>query len=275
MVDRADVRAVGMDRRAVQRRVKAELMHPLFPGVWAWGHRAITREAWFLAAVLSVGARAMLCGASACQLYGLLGRRIGRIHVLSDKRRRNAGRLIVHHADPLPARRRRKGIPVVPVEEALLGLAADETVSDHDVRRAIRQAQVEKLTSHAKLVAHARRSVGRPGIRRFRDLVGDRPAPTKSELEDAALALLRRYDFDPVCNVLVDGERADVVVGGVILELDSEAFHDNSVSAANDARRHEVWQANRRRTRRWTWDDVHVTPVRTIRRLRAAIASPG
>jgi hypothetical protein len=172
---------------------------------------------------------------------------------------------------------RRKGIPVVPVEDALLGLAATN-VPDREVRRAIRQAQVLKHTTHARLCAHAERSRGRRGVARFRRLLGIHAALTKSELEDAALALLHRYGLSPECNVRVDGLEADLVLDGLIIELDSEAFHDNSVSAADDARRHDTWVSNGRRVERLTWDDVHVTPVATVRRVarasRATRSSP-
>ena len=270
VVDREDVRAAGMNREAVRHRVAQGRMHPLFPGVWAWGHRALTREGWFLAAVLSVGDGALLTGPSACQLYGVYKRRIGRIHVLSARRARHHGRLVVHHGS---ARRcRRNGIPVVPIEEALLGLAASDA-TDHDVRRAIRQAQVDELTTYAKLRDHADRHRGRRGVARFRLLLGAHPSPTRSELEDAAVALLRRYGFEPRCNVVVDGKEADLVVERVIVEIDSEAFHDNSVTALDDASKHAHWRSRGRTTQSWTWDDVHVAPVRTIRRLHAAVAS--
>ena len=94
--------------------------------------------------------------------------------------------------DEMPRRCSRKGIPVVPIEEALLGLAASDA-TDKDVRRAIRQAQVEKLTTYARLRRHAERNLRRRGVARFRLLLGAHPCPTHSELEDAAVALVRRY----------------------------------------------------------------------------------
>lgn len=218
-----------------------------------------------MAGVLAGGDDTRLAGASACQAYEVFKKRTGTVHVVRRGAAARWGRLRIHSMPALPPRRKRKGIPVVPIEEALLGLAADETVPDGDVRRAVRQAQVMKLTDHQKLIRHARRSKGRPGIRRFRELVGDRPAPTRSELEDAALDFLLRYGFDPRCNAIVDGREADFVLeDGTIVELDSEAFHDNFVAAADDASK---WSA-KRRVERLTWDDVHVTPVRTARRLR-------
>lgn len=264
------MRGVGLDKRAVSRRMEAKRLHPMFPGTWSVGHRPLTREAWWIAGVLAAGEGALLTGPSACQLYGIFNRRIGEVHVLSAKRSFTRGRLRVHKGTA--SRRKRKGIPVVSIEEALLGLAAGEA-SDKDVRRALRQAQVDKLTTYAKLAAFAKRSARRPGIARFRTLLGANPSPTRSEFEDAAADLLRRYGFDPQVNVVVDGREADLVVDGVVIELDSEGFHDNSVTALDDARKHQHWRARGRATQSWTWDDVHVTPVRTIRRLHAAVAS--
>jgi hypothetical protein len=126
----------------------------------------------------------------------------------------------------------------------------------------------ERHTTFEKLRRHAAASRGCSGVRRFRSLLLNDEAPrSKSELEAAAVALLRRYGFDPQQNVEIDGEEADIVAGGVIIELDSEEFHDNPIQAAEDARRHDHWVSNARPVERLTWDDVHVTPVRSIRRL--------
>ena len=73
--------------------------------------------------------------------------------------------------------------------------------------------------------------------------------------------------------IVIDGKEADLLIDGVIVELDSEEFNDNSITAMDDERKHRHWRSRGRATQSWTWDDVHVTPVRTIRRLRAAVAS--
>ena len=277
IVDVADLRHAGLDRFAVKRREDARTLHPLFEGTWAVGHRAVTPEGWWLAGVRSAGGDARIAGASGCQLYELYEGRVGYVHVISLKRGETRGRLRIEHRDEMPPMRRRKGIPVVPVEEALLGLAAS-AVPDRDVRRALRQAQVKKLTTYANLRRHAEAARGRRGVARFRRLLGAHAAPTRSDLEDAALTLLNRYGLYPECNVRVDGEEADMVLDGLVIELDSEAFHDNSVSAADDVRRQELWESNGRRVERLTWDDVHVTPVATVRRVarasRATRSSP-
>jgi hypothetical protein len=252
--------------------VDAERLFVMFPNAWSVGHKPLTREAWFMAGVLSGGEGSLLDAASACQLYGVHKKRVGRVYVVRPGKSAEHGRLKIRSAKRMPRRCKRNGIPVVPLEEALLGLAASDA-TDHDVRRAIRQGQVDKLTTYAKLYRHAERSRGRRGVARFRSLLGANPAPTASELEDAAVALVRRYGFEPQINVVVDGHKADLLIDGVIVELDSEDFHDNSIQAQDDAARHEHWEAQGRSTQSWTWDDVHVTPVRTVRRLQAAVAS--
>lgn len=273
IVTLADLRGADVDKRAVKRRVDAGLLHPLFPGVWAWGHRALTREAWHLAGVLSVGGDTLLDGASACQLYEVFKRRVGKVYVVTSKHARSHERLKVRQADRMPPRRKRKGIPVVPIEEALLGLAACPDVTDQEVRSAIRLSMTEKHTTLDRLRRHIGPSKGRPGIRRLRTLLLNDQAPrSKSALEANAVALLRRYGLTPEQNVLIDGEEADLLVGGVIVELDSEQFHDNPIAAQDDQRKHDMWTANGRHVERWTWDDVHARPVRTMRRLTAAIA---
>jgi hypothetical protein len=232
------------------------------------GHKALTREAWHLAGVLSVGGDALLDGPSACQAYGVFNRRIGRIHVLSAHRVRPRERLVVRTATEMPRRRVRKGVPVVPIEEALLGLAACADVTDQEVRSALRKSMTEMHTTIEMLRAHALKAMGRPGIRRFRRLLGESGVRSKSAFEAAAMALLHRYGIAAEQNVVVDGEEADIVTeDGLVIELDSEAFHDNPIAAMDDQRKHDTWTAHGRRMERLTWDDVHVRPVRTMRRL--------
>lgn len=273
VVGRADARAAGLDKDAVRRRVRAGRLHPMFHGAWSVGHPPITREAWWMAAVLAVGGDARLDGPSACQLYEIFRRRIGRVHLVTSRTVPAHDRLKVRRAKALPPMRRRDGIPVVPVEEALLGLAACPDVTDAEVRKALRRSMTERHTTFDRLKRHVLQAKGRPGVRRLRHLLLDDRAPrSKSALEARAAELLHRYGIPFEQNVEIDGEEADLVAGGVIVELDSEAFHDNPVSAQDDRRRHEVWTANGRATQRWTWDDVHARPVATVRRLTAAIA---
>src|SRR5437764_15276730 len=54
-----------ISRRAIQRRIEGGRLHVVYPGVYAVGHRKLSREGRWLAAVLSGGERAALFGESA------------------------------------------------------------------------------------------------------------------------------------------------------------------------------------------------------------------
>jgi hypothetical protein len=263
MVDLADVRIAGLDKYAVRRRVAAGRLHPLFVNTWAVGHRAVTMEGWFLAAVKSVGGDAAITGPSLLQLRGLHERKVGEIHVATSRRPGRRPRIRIHSMQEVPRARDVKGIPVTTLTEAFI-LAAASDMTDKALRHALRQAYVKNLLTPAML----REARDRRGVARLRALSGAIHPRSKSELEDAAIALLRRYGYEPEINVEIDGVEWDLLVGDVFVELDSKAFHDNPISAADDALRH----AAGRKIQRWTWDDVTTRPVRTMRRLGAAIA---
>ncbi len=72
VVDLADLRACGLSKQAVSKRVAAGRLFPLYRGVYATGHANLPFEAWCLAAVKACGARAALAYFAAAVLWGLL-----------------------------------------------------------------------------------------------------------------------------------------------------------------------------------------------------------
>lgn len=263
--------AAGLDYDAVWREVDEERLHPLFFNTWAVGHKAVTKEGWFLAATRSIGGDAKLTGPSTLQLRGVLKGRVGKIHVVTTKRPADRPRIRIHSVQEVPPGRPYRGIPTVTVEEALIVTAATN-IDDKRLRRAVRQAFVDKHVTVESMKRAVEDAKGRPGIGRLRTILNTQHSRSKSELEDAAIALLRRYGYDPESNAEILGEEMDLVVDGVIIELDSEEFHDNPVQADDDARRQDAAVAAGIPVQRWTWDDVTARPVRTIRRLAAAVA---
>ena len=61
---------LGIERSAIKRRIAAGRLHRIHAGVFAVGHRKLTREGRFLAAVLAGGGDARLGFASAGALWG-------------------------------------------------------------------------------------------------------------------------------------------------------------------------------------------------------------
>src|SRR3954471_18596619 len=67
-----NLRACGFSYRQVQGRVRQGLLHPLYKGVYAWGHHNIPTEGRFLAAVLACGPYAVLSHYSGAALQALV-----------------------------------------------------------------------------------------------------------------------------------------------------------------------------------------------------------
>src|SRR5687767_3819549 len=80
VVSRAQVLTLGFGTSAVAEWVARGRLHRLHRGVYAVGHRSLTRNSHFMAAVLACGEKAALSHFSAAVLWGMLNSE-GKIHV--------------------------------------------------------------------------------------------------------------------------------------------------------------------------------------------------
>src|SRR2546422_13155 len=71
VVSTTQLRQLGLDRAAANRRATAGLLHPLHRGVYAVGHASVSIRGRYLAAVLACGPGAVLSHRSAADLWGL------------------------------------------------------------------------------------------------------------------------------------------------------------------------------------------------------------
>src|SRR3954467_15664592 len=69
VVARTQLLAAGVSRRAIDGRIARGLLHPLHRGVFAVGHRRVSRNGWWMAAVLAGGDGAVLTHRSAAALW--------------------------------------------------------------------------------------------------------------------------------------------------------------------------------------------------------------
>jgi very-short-patch-repair endonuclease len=107
VVTTAQLRAAGLDKSAVARRVAAGRLHRMHRGVYAVGHRGLTRRGQFKAAILACGEGTVLSHRSAAELWEMLEDAGGVIHVTvprSAGRARRAG-IIIHRRRSLASRR--------------------------------------------------------------------------------------------------------------------------------------------------------------------------
>jgi Protein of unknown function (DUF559) len=268
VISRAQLAAAGLDCDAVARRVSAGRLHPLFTSVFAVGHRALTQQGWFRAALLEVGGDAALSHQSACQHLRIWQKRTGEIHVIATGRRRNQPRLRIHTTSSMPAVRTVRGLRTVRADHALLQLAAAIT-DPKQLRRAAREAQFQRQATHAELLAAAQTDAR--GAKRLRKALEGGPARTQNGGEDRALEFLRSCGLDPLCNEELLGFRPDFYLPEhkLVIEFDGRV-HDIPIVGHDDRRRQAKLEAAGIRLLRIDWLDVTTRPAETRRRVLAA-----
>lgn len=273
----AQLRAAGLDRGAVAHRVRKGQLHRVHVGVYAVGHPGTNMDARFWAAVLAGGDGTLLCDWASASLWGFArwdGRDVDVTAPGGGSRHRPGIRF--HRSRCIDARdtTRRRGIPTTTAARALLEIAPQ--LSDRRLTRAVRQAQVERVTSTRQIAEMLGRANGHRAVRRIAAIIATGPAPTASGDEDAVLDLLLAHGLEhPVVN-------QSLVVAGhsyvpdlrwptqrVILEIDS-AWHDDPLSQRLDAERQADLQAAGERVVRTRREHALADPRRLVRRLVAA-----
>ncbi|MGI8729942.1 MAG: DUF559 domain-containing protein, partial [Solirubrobacteraceae bacterium] len=237
-----------------------------------------TRQAHFMAAVLACGVRACLSHFAAGVLWGFLRweDRLPDVTVAGCKRRIDGVR--VHHSRALLRRDvlRHESIRVTSPARTLLDLAA--VLGERAVRRAARQAQVDRRVSVRQLLEIADRSKGHPGAARLRAVVADGPAPTRSELEDILLDLLDAGGIQrPEINVKLRLDGQTIVPDYVwrdrrlAIEADSVTWHDHKLVREHDADKQAILEAHGYRVVRVSHRQTVARPEQTLARIRAAL----
>lgn len=229
--------AVGLSRRMVQLRVGKGALHRIHAGVYAVGHRALSADGRLMAAVLAPGHGAILSHGSAAWLWGLLRSMPTVVDVTHRRRLRPRPGLRFHAADvPDDERGVHRGIQVTSPFRTLLDYAAVAT--DHELRRAIHEAEAAHLTDDLTLGALIGRYPGRRGRAKLRAATVDLDGGvrrTRSELEDRFLLFAGQRGLPaPETNVRVPTARRIYEVDclwraeQVIVELDGRAAHHTS-----------------------------------------------
>jgi len=278
VVTRGQLIAAGVGRRAVERRIEWGLLHPLHRGVYAVGHLALRREAWWMAAVLAAGDGAVLSYRSAAALWGVRDTGRARIEVSVPRHRRSTARVELHEVElPHDEVTIERGIPVTTPARTLFDLAA--VVSEQEVEHAFNQAEFRRLGSPTSLDALLTRYPRRRGIQAIRR-VSDNHAKngatvTRSLLERRFLALIDAHRLPrPVINRTGPEGELDARWPDqrLVVECDGFAAHGTRDAFERDRARDRELIVAGWRVVRITWrqltDDADVI-VRQIARLLA------
>ena len=219
VVARAQLLALGFDRRAIEYRLKVGRLHLLHRGVYAVGHRPPSPLATAIAAVLACGPDAALSHGSAAAPWRIVPRWPSPTHVTAPGERRHPG-IHVHRSRRADVTTH-YGIRVTTPARTLVDLA--DALNPTQLTRALNEAQVQRLVTPADLTTLFTRYPGRRTAR----LTPEQGA-TRSHLEDRFVRFLKRHRLPlPEFNQHIAGHEVDAVyrTQRLVIELDSRQFH--------------------------------------------------
>jgi hypothetical protein len=274
VVGRGQLLALGLSEHAVDRWISGGRLHPVHAGVYAVGHRRVSRRGEWHAAVIACGPGAMLSHFSAAALWGFGGERPGLVHVTAPGRRRNRQPRIAVHRPRRLAREDRAhhdGIAATSVPRTLLDLAA--IAGPQTLERLAEEADRLRLLELDALRALRRRCRGHRGVRRLDALLLDpvEPADVRSELERRFLRLCERHAVPhPSVNVLVEGLLVDCLWTRerLVVELDSWSFHRTRAAWERDRARDSVLRMAGYEVHRLSWRRIAAEPERVAAEVR-------
>jgi very-short-patch-repair endonuclease len=250
---------LGLGRGAIAYRVSIGRLHRVHQGVFAVGHRKLTREGHRMAAVLAYGPDAVLSHRSAAAHWGI-GHASYRHDVTTPQSKRSRKTIRAHTAK-LHAEDRtvHDGIPTTSVARTILDLAAKCTKDQltYLIEEADRKHRLD-LAALDRAIARRPRAAGvarlKAVLKTYRG-----PADTRSKLERSFRALIARANLpEPQFNVVIAGLTVDVYwpQWGLVVELDSDAYHNNPRAFETDRIRDATLQKIDLRVLRVTGDRV-------------------
>ena len=180
VVARWQLVALGLSAQAVDRRMRSGRLHALYRGVYAVGHRVLTVEGRWMAAVLAGGDDAVLSHASAAAAWELRPVGAGVIHVSvpgwPGRARRPGIRL--HRSTTLGPHETtsHRGIPITTPVRTLIDLAA--TTKGRPLEHALDLAEQRRLIDFADLHEAIKAHPTRPGSPSLQAMLSRYPAGT-------------------------------------------------------------------------------------------------
>jgi very-short-patch-repair endonuclease len=250
VVSQPQLLAAGLTRSSIRRRVQAGRLHRVHRGVYAVGHRGLSRNGRWLAAMLAFGERAMLSHASAAALWGILSvPAVIHVTVAGTAGRARRSGIAVHSSTTLMRAdiTRRHRIPVTSPSRTL-----------RDLRRVVPRRQFDTALRQAEVL----------GLPIAGELEPDR---TRSELEARFLRLCRRHRLPlPHVNVRVGRFLVDFLwpAQRLIVELDGYRFHRGRAAFEADRGRDLELRRNGHEVVRLTWRQLEEDPAGVAAALR-------
>jgi len=269
-VARRQLLSHGIGPGAIDHRVRIGRLHVVFPGVYAVGHPAGSRESRWMSAVLAAGRGACLSHRSAAALWGL--RELDpRVVDITTPRKTCLPPAIRAHQEKLPADEvgSLNGIPVTSAARTNFDLAS--VLAPHQLEAAINEVEVLELWGPLSLPDLLERHPRRRGAPALRSILAARRIGTsrsRTEMESRFLGFLDRFGLPrPVTNTVIEARgcrwECDCVwrASRVIAELDGRGAHLTGKAFETDRLRDRTLTAAGWLVIRITWAQLEEAPA--------------
>jgi very-short-patch-repair endonuclease len=248
----------GISPSQIRQRVRRGSLYRVHRGVYLVGHRGLTVDARYLAAVLACGEGSVLAGRAGGFHSQLLRGDPPRPEVLTLTDKRVPGVITRRYRGKAPLRSwRLRGIPVLRPPALLVDLA--RSLNPSELARACHESGVRYRTTPAQVAAVLQEKPNAVGAGALRRVVSGEEKVTLSALEARFKRLLKSAGLPiPDMNRRAGSKRVDCrwPAHRVTVELDSYTFHNSRHSWEQDRRREREAIARGDRFRRYTYDDV-------------------
>jgi very-short-patch-repair endonuclease len=273
VVTTAQMLEAGLSRTGIRRWVQAARIYPLYRGVYAVGHRALTPRGRLIAAVYACGPNAVASHRGAGAVHGLLS--FGRLEVTTSRGCRARPGIEVHTSRVLDGDDRTTidGIPVTSLARTLVDLA--DVLTGERLAKAIHQAELMRVFDLRKVDAARQRAGGRRGRHRLaRVLSAYQPEPRllRSRAERRFKALCTRHGLAmPLFNAVVEGFEVDAYwpEARFGLEVDGAKTHNTTTAFHADRRRDRALAAKGIQVARVTWPDLDAALAEQVKEILA------
>jgi very-short-patch-repair endonuclease len=278
IVSRRQLLDAGFDEDAIDHKLKTARLHMVHRGVYAVGHRALTREARWMAATFAAGPGGALSHRAAATLQ-LIGN-FTQIEVTAPTQRQRPRIRIYRSSLPPDEITVERNIPVTTIPRTLLDLAA--VLPAHQVERAANEAQYQGHRDRLSLADMVARYPRRKGIRTIKQILARLERGTnisRSDLEALFIAFLRDTGLPlPSQNYWLQLETGQWIECDciwlehhLIAELDGRS-HGTPAAFEDDRSRDRALVAVGWRTIRVTWNHLHGERERLAADLRRLLS---
>jgi very-short-patch-repair endonuclease len=271
VVARQQLLVLGFSEGAVKRRVRGGRLHRVHHGVYAVGHRSLTIEGRWMAAVMAAGRDAVLSHATAAGAWELRRRGSGAIHVTipGDAGRERRAGLRVHRSRTLTPRDTTThcGIPITTPARTIIDLARNLT--GRPLEHALDLAEQHRLINFAELRTRPIPS----SLQAVLSLYTAGATVTRSEMEERFLALCDEHGLPrPNVNTRIEGIEVDFVWRDqrLIVEVDGYAYHRSPAAFESDRERDVHLVLAGWRVLRFTWTQLTTRPAWVARSVTGA-----